>query len=313
MNTVRIGVAIAAAVAVLTTSFFLCAQQASSENARTQPVEIEIRNVNFRIDQSIVLEIRRLRGEMVPTSASEPASFDDKNSFVTRIVSAEIAISTQSMSDLLNRYAFAYPDAPLKNLVLTAEKGRIRQKGTIHKGVDLPFEATGSLDTTTEGQVRFHVDKIRSAHLPVKGLLHLFGEDLSRLVNLKKDRGITIDGDDILMDVNRLIPPPRIEGKVTSVRVEGNRIVQTFGSWPAKPLSPPYRARNYIYHHGGVLRFGKLTMTDSDLEIVDQSPRTPFEFSLAEYNRQLVAGYSKNTPSHGLIVFMPDLSSLGRR
>jgi hypothetical protein len=101
MNTVRIRAAITAAVAVVTTSYFLCAQQASSENARTQPVEIEIRNVNFRIDQSIVLEIRRLRGEMVPTSASEPASFDDKNSFVTRIVSAEIAISTQSMSDLL--------------------------------------------------------------------------------------------------------------------------------------------------------------------------------------------------------------------
>jgi hypothetical protein len=34
-----------------------------------------------------------------------------------------------------------------------------------------------------------------------------------------------------------------------------------------------------------VLRFGK--MTDSDHEIVDQTPRTPFEFSLAEYNRQL--------------------------
>jgi hypothetical protein len=288
MNTVRIRAAITAAVAVVTTSYFLCAQQASSENARTQPVEIEIRNVNFRIDQSIVLEIRRLRGEMVPTIASEPASFDDKNSFVTRIVSAEIAISTQSMSDLLNRYAFAYPDAPLKNLVLTAEKGRIRQKGTIHKGVDLPFEATGSLDTTADGQVRFHADKISSARLPV-------------------------EGDDILMDVNRLIPPPRIEGKVTSVRVEGDRIIQTFGSGPAKPLSPPYKARNYIYHHRGVLRFGKLTMTDSDLEIVDQSPRTPFEFSLAEYNRQLVAGYSKNTPSHGLIVFMPDLSSLGRR
>ena len=53
------------------------------------------------------------------------------------------------------------------------------------------------------------------------------------------------------------------------------------------------------------MRFGKLTMHDTDLEIVDESPATPFEFSLPEYNRQLVAGYSKNTPSHGLIVFMP--------
>jgi hypothetical protein len=301
-------------VAVIVAPGFLYAPQAASKNeASPPPVQIEMRNVHLRIDQSIILEIRRLRGEMVPTSASEPVSFDDKNSFVTRIASAEIAMSTHSLSDLLNRYVFAYPDAPLKNLVVTAEKGRIKQKGTMHRGVDLPFEVNGHLDTTTDGQVRFHADKISSAHIPVKGLLHLFGEDLSKLVKLKEDRGITIEGDDILMDVDRLIPPPRIAGKVTNVRVEGDRIVQTFGSGPAKPLSPPYKARNYIYHHGGVLRFGKLTMTDSDLEIVDQSSRTPFEFSLAEYNRQLVAGYSKNTPSHGLIVFMPDLSSLGRR
>jgi len=51
-------------------------------------------------------------------------------------------------------------------------------------------------------------------------------------------------------------------------------------------------------------------MTDADLEIVDESPNTPFEFSLPDYDRQLVAGYSKNTPSHGLIVFMPDLATV---
>ncbi len=53
-------------------------------------------------------------------------------------------------------------------------------------------------------------------------------------------------------------------------------------------------------------------MTDADLEIVDQSPLTPFDFSLPDYNRQLVAGYSKNTPTHGLIVFMPDFATLSR-
>jgi hypothetical protein len=62
-----------------------------------------------------------------------------------------------------------------------------------------------------------------------------------------------------------------------------------------------------------VLRFGKLMMTDADLEIIDQSPGSPFDFSLPNYNRQLVAGYSKNTPRLGLIVFMPDLTTLSGR
>src|ERR1700674_3819993 len=55
---------------------------------------------------------------------------------------------------------------------------------------------------------------------------------------------------------------------------------------------------------------GKLTMNDTDLEIVGESQHSPFEFSLPEYNRQLTAGYSKNTASHGLIVYMRDLTSL---
>jgi hypothetical protein len=118
---------------------------------------------------------------------------------------------------------------------------------------------------------------------------------------------VTLDGDNILMNPGRMLPPPRIDGRVTAVRIEGDRMIQTFRSKDAKALVPPYKAQNYIYHQGGVLRFGKLTMTDADLEIVDQSPRTPFEFSLPDYNRQLVAGYSKNTPARGLIVFMPDL------
>ena len=52
-------------------------------------------------------------------------------------------------------------------------------------------------------------------------------------------------------------------------------------------------------------------MNDADLEIVSESQRTPFDFSLPDYNRQLTAGYSKNTISHGLIVFMRDFALLG--
>ena len=281
--------------------------------ARDQ-VELEMRNVNFHVDQSVTLEVRHLRGRMIATRPGEPPIFDDRNSFLTHVDWAEIAISAQSMTDLLNRYVFAYEGTPIKNVTLAIDHGRVKEKGTMHKAIDLPFEVEGALAATPDGEIRLHADKIRSAHVPFKGLLHLFGEDLSKLINLKADLGVRVVGDDILLSPARIIPAPRFEGKVTAVRIEQDRIVQVFGSQNlAKPLAPPYQARNYIYHRGGTLRFGKLTMTDTDLEIVDKSPRDPFDFNLAEYNRQLVAGYSKNTPSHGLIVFMPDYFSLSRR
>jgi hypothetical protein len=168
---------------------------------------------------------------MIAASSAKPVTIDDVNSFVTRIDSAEIALSAKSLEDLLNGYVFAYPGAPLKKIAITMERGRLKQKGVMHKGIDVPFEVEGTLDVTSDGEIRFHADKVRSAHIPFKGLMHLFGEDLAKLINL---------------------------------------------------------------------------------QIVDQSPSTPFDFSLPDYNRQLVAGYSKNTPTNGLIVFMPDLAALLR-
>jgi hypothetical protein len=197
----------------------------------------------------------------------------------------------------------------LKNITLKAVGGQIKQTGTMHKGVDVPFEIEGPLEATQAGEIRLHADKITSAHIPMKGLLHLFGEDLSKLVNLKQDRGVTIEGDNIVIRPDRILPPPRIEGRVTSARIQADRIVLSFDSGSANELKPLYKIGSYIYHRGGVLRFGKLTMSDADLEIVNESQHSPFEFSLPEYTRQLTAGYSKNTPSRGLIVFMPDFVS----
>jgi len=48
------------------------------------------------------------------------------------------------------------------------------------------------------------------------------------------------------------------------------------------------------------------------MELIDPHPADPFDFFQDRYNDQLVAGYSKNTPSHGLKVYMPDYGTLGR-
>jgi hypothetical protein len=279
---------------------------------KTGAVEIQMRNVNMRMQGGVVLQIRSVRGRLEPTGPN-PVTLDDSNSYILDIDSAVMAISTASLGELLNSYVFAYSGAPLKKLSVTAKGDRLEQKGTMHKGVDLPFEMEGPVSATPDGNIRLHADKIKSEHVPFKGLLHLFGEDLSKLVNVNEARGVRIEGDDIFLFPSRMMPPPHIRGRVIAVRVEGDNIVQVFGGGrSAAPLQLPAPAANYIYHRGGLLRFGKLTMTDADLEIIDADPRTPFDFSLSQYNRQLVAGYSKNTPSQGLIVHMPDFSQLGK-
>ena len=115
---------------------------------------------------------------------------------------------------------------------------------------------------------------------------------------------------DFLLVADRLIPEPRISGRLTSIRIEGDRIVEVFGTRPAHGADKI--ARNYMYYRGGVLKFGKLTMNPTDLRLVDMDPADPFEFSPKDYVMQLTAGYSKSLANGGLRTFMPDLDQAGK-
>jgi hypothetical protein len=104
-----------------------------------------------------------------------------------------------------------------------------------------------------------------------------------------------------------------MHGRLTAVRIENNALVQVFGSGTAQPLSPSADAKNHIYWRGGQLSFGKLTMTETDLELVDEDPRDPFDFSVDRWNEQLVVGYSKTMADRGLRAHMPDFNDLRAR
>jgi hypothetical protein len=267
-----------------------------------------MKNVNLHVSEGVVLAIHSLRGALLRTAKNRPPVFDDKESFVLRIDAGEIAMSTASITALMNDYVFNYRKAPIKDLEITTDQGQLKQEGVLDKAVDIPFKVKAELLPTPDGRIRVHAKSIKAAGLPVKGLMHLLGIEMDDMVKIQSGRGIVVDGNDFILDPQQMLPPPRIRGSVTAVRIQGDEVVQTFGGGPApgRRLSPYARYRNYMYFRGGELRFGKLTMTDADLALIDQDPKDPFEFDLDHYNDQLVAGYSKNTLNHGLKTFMPD-------
>ena len=63
-------------------------------------------------------------------------------------------------------------------------------------------------------------------------------------------------------------------------------------------------------YQGAGLRFGKLTMNDTDLILIDLDPQDPFDFYLNHYKEQLAAGYTKNTLSSGLRSYFRDYNKL---
>ena len=71
----------------------------------------------------------------------------------------------------------------------------------------------------------------------MKGLLDLLGLDLANLINTKKVQGVSTDKDDLILNPQEILPPPHIRGAVTAVRLQGNEIVQVFGTQEASSFA----------------------------------------------------------------------------
>jgi hypothetical protein len=278
------------------------------EEAETQ---VEFVNVNIHLDPVLVLHIRHLTGKFLPTRKGQPPTFDDKLSYIVAIDSAEVGVSMASMTYAMNTYVFGDPDAPLKNLRLSRQGSQIKQSGTLKKGIGIPFEMVGTMSATPDGKIRIHPTRMKAAHLPVNGLMKLFGLDMAKMINTRNTKGFTVDDNDVILDPTLMLPPPKMRGRITAIRVQDDEIIQTFGKEKAG-LAAGSRHCNYIAYRGGVVRFGRLTMIDADMRLIDADPSDPFDFFPDHYNDQLVAGYSKTTASGGLLVYVPDYNKISK-
>jgi hypothetical protein len=282
--------------------------------ADNQHVSTRMQNVNFHLGKGVELTVTTLSGRLVGPAAGKPVTFDDVNSYVLEIDAARVSMTPDSLTNLMNNVVFADSNAPIKKLKIDIEGAELKQSGVLRKGVDVPFTMRARLDVTSDGRLRIHPTSMKAAGFLSKRVLDFFGLELEKLVKVSDGSPVQVDGDDLLLDPERLLPPPRIRGRLTKTWISNGVVVEQFGpDKPPRTIAVPAGFPNYMYYRGGTLRFGKLTMDDTDLMLVDQDPKDPFDFSPAQYNDQLTAGYSKNTRSHGLITHMPDLNDLSRQ
>ena len=272
---------------------------------------MEMRNVDLHIDAQQVMHMRLLRGEVLPTTSGAVPFLDDAKSFHIRVTNAVVALSGDAIAALLNTIAFNYRNAPITHLHVRIEKGQLVQKGTLHKGVDIPFEMWAVPVLQDDGRLRLHPSKLRIFSVDGLRLMHALGLRMDKLMDLSKAQGVTVKGDDLFIDPLQLIPPPTVSGRLAAVRIEDSVFVQQFVRTTDDTIFGTYvhadsSARNYVYFRGGTLRFGKLTMRDTDLLIGDDDERDPLDLYLAEYNNQLVAGRARNLPNLGLRTWLVD-------
>jgi hypothetical protein len=275
---------------------------------------IEMRNVDLRALPNATIKVERLRGQVMRTGSGVPF-LDDTKSFSIRITSGRVALEGADLTVLLNTFVFNDPDVPLKKLKVTIKGSELIQTGVMHKGVDLPFEMIATASVTPEGLVRIRPKKVKMLGIDGQKLLHALGLKLDKILDLKKAHGATVKGDDLYLDPTVLTPPPAFSGKIIAIRIENGLMVQEFATLPDDSIfgtyvRPDSTVPNLVHFRGGVIRFGRLQMHDTDLTIVDADPSNPLDLYLAQYAKQLVAGTSRTLPNLGLRVEFPDYGKL---
>ena len=292
---------------ILLVAAVLCGACARVEASRPS-VAVEMAHVDLHVTDDVTLHVRQLRGRFEAIGRQVPY-LDDKRSYAVVVDNGEVAIGVASLNALLAR-SLAWQKSNVDNLRVSIEDGTLRQRGVIDSTVNVPFTATSDVSVTADGRIRVSTRSVRGFGVPLGPVMRLFGLEMDNLVKVARGSGVEASGNDLIIDPGIVIPAPSIRGQLKAVRIEGNEMVQTFGTGPGQPIAPRPLSPNHIYWRGSELSFGKLTMTDTDLELVDTDPGDPFDFSVDHWNAQLVAGYSKTRPDRGLTVHVPDFNDL---
>ena len=276
-------------------------------------VRTQMRNVKFRLADDISVHIRSLAGALVPVGEHQMPVMDDKNSFKIHIEAADILIDPSDLANVLNSYLFARPKSPVGGVSIAIDKGQLKIKGKLRDKGNIPFETTGTLSTTPDGRVRLHGEKMKALHVPVKGLMEAFGIEIDDLIKNGKIPGVFTEENDLILDLQQVLPAPHIEGGVIDIRIEEHAIATSFGKTTAKATTNAPASGNFMAYQGNRMAFGKLTMDNVDMILLDLDPADPLDFFLEHYKEQLATGYTKISASFQLRAYMKDYGKLNRK
>ncbi len=260
----------------------------------------------LRKGPSFRVYVRWLRGQIARAKRNVNPSFDDPDSFFLDIKTGVLRANIGDLNNFLN--SGALPNSPLKNIKFSGDGNQIKLNATLHKILPLPIQMMGTLSSDAAGRVQIHVTKLDVLHIPFKGLLgtfHITVADLFR-PNIP---GVQVSGSDIYFETSKLLPPPHIRGQLTTIHVVNPDLELIYGN-AAKDVTRVEQWRNFLRLSDGTIDFGKLTMHHVDIIMIDISKDPWFDLDLANYQTQLVNGYTHMTPQAGLQIFMPDVRDI---
>ncbi len=275
---------------------------------------LSLDNVNFRFAEKIPVLLKNVNADLIPQTKSGVVNFDDPNSFIISIFKADAYIKAETLETIFKEYIFNYPESVLKLdriKFLDEKENKIYLNGELKFIIWLDFELEGTLSYTKEKkQILIEANKITAIGLSsAKSLLGLVALNLEKLLPVPDGRGISVKENTIYINPFAIFPPPKMEGEIKSVNLENNQlhIFMDNGKSVPVPPRPIPNAKNYLFLFKGDMKFGKLFMVDTYLQMVDTDEKDDFDFFLEKYF-MVLADYGTATLSRdkSVKVTMPD-------
>src|SRR5262252_2405042 len=144
MSRIKAIVLLLVAVGLCTTGRASLAKLQPEKKGKTPTVQVEMRNVLYHFTDQVAVHILQLHGMLPPTQPASLPVFDDVQSFTLAINSAAITISTEALSNVMNQYVFAAPDAPIKEVTVTTAGSNIKVQGKLPAQGGIEFETEGT-------------------------------------------------------------------------------------------------------------------------------------------------------------------------
>lgn len=277
-----------------------------------EQTHIWMRNLVLFPYPDVPVSVSELSGTVRPTREGRPITLDDVSSYEIPVEHAAVTLSARDMTVLMDRHILAIGHSPIKHVDVSFNEGSISMSGTMVKlGLPVPFTATAAVAPTREGDMRVHITSMRAGDVVPKGVMDALGLKLANIAQPANHRAFHLEGDDMVVPLVSMFPPPLFLGRLSAVRVTPSGLLATIGQ-PGGSEPPDMQAKSFLLMRGGTVVFArKLTMHDADMAMVPLDPQRDLGFSPEHYYQQMVEGETRSRPDYALVAHVKDFRDLG--
>jgi hypothetical protein len=269
------------------------------------------RNVDFRVTGDIGFMIHDMAATLIPAHPGQPIVFDDPTSVTIDVHRGEVTLDSAKLTAIFDRYLFQYQGSPLRNMrVVPQDGGSLRITGEMRRGTWVPIVLVGSLSMRNADELVFHAEHVEVAGVGADKLMRAAHVEMADLLKVATPIA-RLDGDDVVMQVARLTPPPALHMTITQIETSAagvrfrldDRTVPNI-VWPA---AMPARG---MLVQGGDVKFMRSMPMNIDMALTPIDGAAPFVLDLYHYREQMAAGYFTLDEAGALDVHLPSYMAL---